>query len=411
MSTSKLSDYFDAVGAKFLSAVEVDAARSNQHEFNAVRSIVDAYGRPDEKLTVSAEFMYFGADEDDVVTVFGDLTIYDARAAHPNRSEYRMYYRENDVLARAAEGDLLIIAKSANSDRAFLIVASKGSSACPQLLFLFGLEQPIQLQFAEAAQQELDEDKVDFTRKLILEELQIAAPLGSDQWLDEMISKFGSKFPTTLEFSSFARSTLPVADNPEGADALLVALMDREQELFNSFDRHLLNESLKGLIDEYSSGDQDPTKLEALFLSRQNQRKSRAGHAFENHLRHILGLHSIKFEQQHVTENNSKPDFLFPSGAAYDDPSFDPSGLTMLGAKRTLKDRWRQVLSEAARVDAKHLITLQSPISSNQTDEMRFSGVQLVVPSGLHEAFAPEQREWLMSLAEFIEFVLSKQYA
>lgn len=44
---------------------------------------------------------------------------------------------------------------------------------------------------------------------------------------------------------------------------------------------------------------------------------------------------------------------------------------TMLGVKSTCKDRWRQVLSEAKRIDNKHLATLEPGISENQTAEMQ----------------------------------------
>lgn len=35
----------------------------------------------------------------------------------------------------------------------------------------------------------------------------------------------------------------------------------------------------------------------------------------------------------------------------------------MLGAKTTIKERWRQVLEEANRIERKHLITLEPAVS------------------------------------------------
>ena len=64
----------------------------------------------------------------------------------------------------------------------------------------------------------------------------------------------------------------------------------------------------------------------------------------------------------------------------------------MLGAKSTLKDRWRQVLSEAERIDNKHLLTLEPGISENQTSEMQVKQLQLVLPRKLHESFRPAQQ-------------------
>ena len=81
----------------------------------------------------------------------------------------------------------------------------------------------------------------------------------------------------------------------------------------------------------------------------------------------------------------------------------------MLGAKTTCKDRWRQVLAEAAKISLKHLITLQSAISKNQTDEMQDKNLQLILPQGLHDSYLLSQQEWLMNLSGFIELVQLKQ--
>ena len=88
---------------------------------------------------------------------------------------------------------------------------------------------------------------------------------------------------------------------------------------------------------------------------------------------------------------------------------FPTERLTMLGAKSTVKDRWRQVLSEAERIQDKHLITLEPSISENQTNEMRAKKLQLVVPRRLHATFLPTQRQWLATLADFIEIVGARQ--
>jgi hypothetical protein len=93
----------------------------------------------------------------------------------------------------------------------------------------------------------------------------------------------------------------------------------------------------------------------------------------------------------------------------YQDPGFPADQLTMLGAKSTLKDRWRQVLSEAERVQIKHLLTLEPGVSEKQTDEMRAKRLQLVVPSGLHATYKPPQRLWLMGVLDFIHLVQSKR--
>jgi hypothetical protein len=78
-------------------------------------------------------------------------------------------------------------------------------------------------------------------------------------------------------------------------------------------------------------------------------------------------------------------------------------------AKKVGKDRWRQVLSEADRIPSKHLLTLQTGISTNQTDEMQQSNLTLIVPEEIQETYTPEQRNQLWTLAQFIEYVKDKQ--
>ncbi|HBQ8613170.1 TPA: restriction endonuclease, partial [Klebsiella pneumoniae] len=135
-----------------------------------------------------------------------------------------------------------------------------------------------------------------------------------------------------------------------------------------------------------------------------NRRKSRAGKSLELHLESLFKEHgATSFETQAITEGKKKPDFIFPSGAAYHDPDYPAERLRMLGVKTTCKDRWRQVLNEADRIDTVHLFTVQQGVSVAQFREMQSEGIRLVVPVGLHKAFPEEIRGELMSLSAFID--------
>jgi hypothetical protein len=81
----------------------------------------------------------------------------------------------------------------------------------------------------------------------------------------------------------------------------------------------------------------------------------------------------------------------------------------MLGVKTTCKDRWRQVLTEAAKIKNKHLFTLEPGISENQTAEMVDNHLQLVIPESISATFSNNQQKWLMNLKEFMAFVRAKQ--
>lgn len=131
--------------------------------------------------------------------------------------------------------------------------------------------------------------------------------------------------------------------------------------------------------------------------------------SLENHIEVLLKKQNIIYSHALVTENKSKPDFVFPCAEAYRDISFPNMYLTMLGVKSTCKDRWRQVLSEADRIEKKHLLTLESAISENQTNEMINKQLQLVLPLPIHETYTMTQRTWLYSVKVFLDEVKEKQ--
>lgn len=117
----------------------------------------------------------------------------------------------------------------------------------------------------------------------------------------------------------------------------------------------------------------------------------------------------IRYERAATSEGRSKPDFLFPGAQEYRSPEFNPVLLTMLGVKSTCKERWRQVLAEANRIEHKNLLTLEAAISEHQTDQMKRENLQLVLPRGLHQTYRVSQQEWILDIAGFTELVREKQ--
>jgi len=170
-------------------------------------------------------------------------------------------------------------------------------------------------------------------------------------------------------------------------DAALTGWLDREEAMFRRLERRIVAARIGAGFGAAHEADVDG--FLSFSLSVQNRRKSRAGLALENHLGALLADNGIRHSRGAVTENGNRPDFLFPGAAEYRDPAFPAARLTMLGAKSTLKERWRQVLSEAARIPGKHLLTLEPGISQNQTDEMAAKALRLVVPRALHASYRP----------------------
>lgn len=404
MKRGYLSEYFEGVAIKRLSAVEADETRSHQHEYNATKSLLAFMGRPAEATRLDARFIYLNDEDDEPIVEDAFLTLYDSRENQPHRSsEYRFYFPTTQVSQLAGENDLLLIAKRRDGGL-LVIIAESGSSAASQIEWLFGFSDDAYPRFSVRAELENEQDRIGFAATFILENIGIAVEPRADTYLDVMLSRFSGNFPKTADFSAFARETLADVDPREDPDAALMAWMEREEILFRTFERYLIGERLsQGFsadhIDEFVS----------FSLSVQNRRKSRVGLALENHMEVVFNSLGIRYTRAAVTENKSKPDFLLPGQAEYHDPDLDPSRLSMLAVKSTCKDRWRQVLAEADRIPEKHLLTLETAISANQTVEMQAKKIQLVVPRALQETYSEAQRAWLFDVRAFAELALQRQ--
>lgn len=403
MKAGYLSQYFTGVAAKILTAVETDGFTSNQHEFNGVSPLKKIFGAPIGKVKLEAKFLYLNDSDDEPVVDEGFLTWYDAREKHPTRSECRLYFPTTTVSMCAAPGDLLVIAQTPEK-KVLTIICEQESTIANQVKWLFGLSDSEHPGFSVRGELESEQDKIAFASSIILEQLGIELKETAETYLDDMREKFGEQFPKTSVFSEYARSTVSGVDSINDPDGTLIAWVEREEILFRTFEKHIIAERLNNGFGEDMVDD-----FIAFSLSVQNRRKSRVGYALEHHIEQILLDNGITCSRTKVTENKSKPDFIFPSIEHYNDENFDTNLLTMLGSKSTCKDRWRQVLSEADRIEHKHLLTLQAAISENQTNEMKERHLQLVVPRPLHYTYSFEQQQWLMDLKSFINLVRERQ--
>lgn len=406
MKQGYLCEYFEAVAVKRLRAVEINPKRSNQHELNGTHELQKVLGRPQgsEQLQFPTTFIWLG-EERESRSAEGMVTYYDSRFNQTHRSaEYRLYYPTTVMSELAIEGDSMFVARRPNGSL-MMIVASAGSTAEGQLRWLFDLldekvERFYGHDIAETAE-------LDFASRVVLDELGIDVEEPEAELLDRLIAPFSGEMPKVAILSAHARSTLSNVSAKDDPDAALIAWYERDEKLFKRLERLRIEERLgKGFGEE---GSTDVEGFLKFSLSVQNSRKSRAGHAFENHISAVLDAHGVKYVRGARTENRAKPDFLFPGIKEYNDPDFPLKRLAMLGAKTTCKDRWRQVLSEAKRLSHKHLLTVEPRISENQTDEMRESNLQLVVPTPIHHTYTIAQAGWLMSVREFLDATIERQ--
>ena len=403
MSRGSLNEYYSGIGFKRLRATEVDPATSHGHEFQGISALRNLFGT--ERQELKANILYLSNNiEDGILTQSGKLKWYDSRERDPKRSpEYRLYYQANVTIVQehAEPGDLVVIGRKPDSS-VDVLIAEAGSTFERQLLWLFSIDE---LEFGENFQiKELNHgESIGIADKIILENIGIEVHLHGENYLSDMLYRFGELFPDTRTFSAYAREKSPAESSLDDPDSVLLEWIESEEMLFRAMEKHLVSERL----NQGFAGDVDG--FIDYSLSVLNRRKSRAGQAAENHLEYIFKESGIFYSRGKVTENRSRPDFLFPGVEYYHDPDFIQKRLFMLGVKTTCKDRWRQILAEAKRIATKHLFTLEPAISVHQTLEMCSNQVQLVLPAKLHRTYTSEQQASLIDLQGFLSLVKERQ--
>lgn len=237
-----------------------------------------------------------------------------------------------------------------------------------------------------------------------------AAP-SSDDRLHQLLIAFTdgqSSFPGTVAMAKTARDSYnkayslneqSISGNP---DDVLLKWVDSEYELFQMMEHKIY-------MPVISRPFKDVPSFVEIANEVLNRRKSRAGKSLEHHLSAVFDSCKLVYEEQVVTEDNKKPDFIFPNGKCYHNFTFPANLLVSLAAKTTCKDRWRQVINEANRISDKHLFTLQPAISSNQLKEMQDERVHLVVPRRYIHNYPAAYQSSIWDLKTFISFVKEKQ--
>jgi hypothetical protein len=117
-----------------------------------------------------------------------------------------------------------------------------------------------------------------------------------------------------------------------------------------------------------------------LFMSLSQSRKARAGSTFEYFIKEMFKKLDYPFEEQQVI--NGKPDFLMPSRAHYNTNAMD---CIIFTAKRTLRERWKQIVTEGTRGLGFFLATIDADVTKAQLMEMKRNRIYLVVPALLKQ--------------------------
>ena len=382
-----------ALAWKRLQAVETLEGRSNQHELNGTKSLEAVLGRPAQRNKIETRFIYLD-DDDETQLANGHCTWRDARAAHPSRSELRLYFPRNAVTETMRHGDLALLFMREDSSLAF-VVCREGSYADLQLHSLLNLRSAGDYRMSGLNAEQVTSLSVSPRFRPLALELGLTKNSISASVLEEALALNDGDFPTTRQMSDLASKHAVIPANAD-ADLKLQLLVAEEEAIFLKVEEVLLQTQLKRGFREVSHFiDVAKTVL--------NRRKSRAGTSLQNHVHRILLYYGISAEPQAKTEGKERPDFLLPSAAAYHDATFPSKKLAMLAVKRTCKERWRQVTTEANRIERKHLLTLEAGISEPQILTMtRDHRLVLAMPRDVRDSYPAHLQSFILSIDELI---------
>ena len=112
------------------------------------------------------------------------------------------------------------------------------------------------------------------------------------------------------------------------------------------------------------------------FRSISQSRMTRAGGSFENHVKYLF--ESLKYPFDSQTMLNGKVDYVIPSENAF---RKNRTACVVISIKRTLRERWKQVVGELASTNAGriYMMTADEDISPSKINEMKKHNVNLVI--------------------------------
>ena len=241
--------------------------------------------------------------------------------------------------------------------------------------------------FEQASRLQLDE------KGELIERLQHAICAGS---METVLREYGN-IPDSASIAQDARERwlrkhgLNCFDPwiiPKPGDAIMEISRDIEFTLYRRYELRRRAAELVALLagkgDLVTTIVNNFSDIDRVFLSASQQRKTRAGRSFENHIAASLEAGHIRFVEQAVT-GGRRPDFVMPDLETLHRRDRLSNAALVLAAKTTLRERWKQVSSERLNCDL-FLATVDDRVAATSIGEMAESRIQLVVPESLKES-------------------------
>ncbi|MCH8540847.1 MAG: hypothetical protein LAT58_08770 [Opitutales bacterium] len=421
------NDYI-GFGWKRLSSHEINPSISNGHEFQGVKALTELLGN--QRLDAIPTCYYLIGDDPDGNPIVYDFirstaSWYDSREHQKHRApEWRLYYpaEAGRIQVKCHEGDLMVIGKRKDSTLSvFLIEANSCADASIVNLLGIGRVQErgkgntrvidaVNRDIGLSASETLEylafsmSDFVDAPPPFSIPEPKVESDVEVDVIATKMIEQWPGNLGSCQDVSDLVVShcSFDQGSMVNEPDAALMRWLEAAEASYRIWESQLLSGFLKPLRFDKGVSDEDLAEaVSKKWMSIRQGRVSRAGRMMELFLVEIFKAAELKFDWGGKIEGGKLPDFIFPGVNEYRNTSFPASDLRILGSKTSFKDRWRQILAEADRVNVKHGVTRDNSITKTIFAQMEAASFVVVMPKAIKDTYSSPPRN-LISLAEFI---------
>ena len=220
--------------------------------------------------------------------------------------------------------------------------------------------------------------------------------------LSQLTEQFRKKLPSGEKICTEAieKQLAKNKDNPDWIKSHFSELIESTQikayEIYQEKERYAASLAMKEVFGKQLSDNPNKEEffkllgdsfwvLDRFFLSLTQGRRPRAGKAFEHIIRVLFGILGYPYTPQAII--NGQPDFLLPSVEHFKKNAMDCIIFTV---KRTLRERWRQIVTEGTRGYLFYLATIDEKITSPQLKEIQDHRIYLVVPERIRSEIYPD---------------------
>ncbi|PJA40973.1 hypothetical protein CO178_01230 [candidate division WWE3 bacterium CG_4_9_14_3_um_filter_34_6] len=159
--------------------------------------------------------------------------------------------------------------------------------------------------------------------------------------------------------------------------------------------KDIINEAKDNIVSRHKyTSEQIKKRFDELIMETEEE-----AHAIYRHYEEVYGHDVLALFVNSIIERDNIQSFLMPSEAHY---KINPMDCIIFTAKRTIRERWRQIVTEGTRGLGFYLATIDDKVSRNQLEEMLNHRIYLVCPEeirNLHYKNIPN----ILSFKEFFK--------